>query len=334
MHSKQIDTLNIFLIGISLLVAYLFPFRLFLYTYAILGPLHYLTEMNWLDGQKYFVKTKKWVHVFAVLAFMFMLPFLLDLPFVSSYFGEIDSVIYNWINGCVLLAFILAIALVFFRHKCHYFILLILMGILAAVLLRQFGTYNIWIGIFLPTIIHVYLFTLLFMLFGALKSESPQGLWASLLLLLVPLFIIFWDITPDQYHFVDEVKQLFVDNGFHVLNANLAALIGSSDGTGFYFYEKHDLKMQVFIAFAYTYHYLNWFSKTSIIGWHKNLNRRKTFIILALWLFSVGLYWYDYTVGLVILLFLSTLHVFLEFPLNILSIKGIFFSLKHRLNVG
>jgi hypothetical protein len=29
-----------------------------------------------------------------------------------------------------------------------------------------------------------------------------------------------------------------------------------------------------FIAFAYTYHYLNWFSKTDIIRWHVVSQRR------------------------------------------------------------
>jgi hypothetical protein len=84
-----------------------------------------------------------------------------------------------------------------------------------------------------------------------------------------------------------------------------------------------------FIAFAYTYHYLNWFSKTSIIQWHKvpylNLG-----LVIVLWLASVSLYMYDYRTGLQALFFLSFLHVFLEFPLNIQSIKGIIFELLRR----
>jgi hypothetical protein len=77
-----------------------------------------------------------------------------------------------------------------------------------------------------------------------------------------------------------------------------------------------------FIAFAYTYHYLNWFSKTSVIKWH--LVPKKTLIItVLLWLFSISLYMFDYNLGLKALFFLSFLHVFLEFPLNIVSFSGI-----------
>ena len=334
MKSRQIDTLNIVLIGISLVLAYVIPFKLFLYTYAILGPLHYLTEMNWLEDRQYFVKTKKWTWVFGLLAFLFMLPFLLELSFFQSNLGAIGEELWSWINACVFLAFILAIALVFFKNKRRNFVLLVILGLVAALLLRHFTTYNIWVGIFLPTIVHVYLFTLLFMLFGALKSESPQGMWASLLLFLVPFFIVLWDINPDQYHFADSLKKTFVDNGFHVLNAELAALVGSSDGSGYYFYERHDLKMQVFIAFAYTYHYLNWFSKTSIIGWHKNITAGRLATIILFWLASIFLYWYDYAVGLTVLLFLSTLHVFLEFPLNIISIRGIVDVLQRKMSIN
>jgi len=77
-----------------------------------------------------------------------------------------------------------------------------------------------------------------------------------------------------------------------------------------------------FIAFAYTYHYLNWFSKTSVIKWH--LVPKKMLVgTIILWLLAVGLYLVDYNLGLKVLFFLSFLHVFLEFPLNIISFTGI-----------
>jgi hypothetical protein len=80
--------------------------------------------------------------------------------------------------------------------------------------------------------------------------------------------------------------------------------------------------MMRFIAFAYTYHYLNWFSKTSVIKWH--LVPKKILITtILIWLISISLYIYDYNLGLKVLFLLSFLHVFLEFPLNIVSITGI-----------
>jgi len=77
-----------------------------------------------------------------------------------------------------------------------------------------------------------------------------------------------------------------------------------------------------FIAFAYTYHYLNWFSKTSVIKWHL-VPKRVLIATISLWLLSIAIYAYDYTLGMNVLFFLSFLHVFLEFPLNVVSFTGI-----------
>jgi hypothetical protein len=77
-----------------------------------------------------------------------------------------------------------------------------------------------------------------------------------------------------------------------------------------------------FIAFAYLYHYLNWFSKTEIIRWHQVPKLRFAAVIL-LWVVASVFYAYDYSLGLSLLFFLSFSHVLLEFPLNIISIVGI-----------
>src|SRR5690606_15429220 len=71
-----------------------------------------------------------------------------------------------------------------------------------------------------------------------------------------------------------------------------------------------------FIAFAYTYHYLNWFIKVRIIGWHRAAGKRLP-LLLVIDACSVLAYALDYRLGLMLLLFLSFLHVLLEFPLNL-----------------
>ena len=76
------------------------------------------------------------------------------------------------------------------------------------------------------------------------------------------------------------------------------------------------------IAFAYTYHYLNWFSKTSIIKWHE-VSMNRIAVIAVVWLASLALYAYNYDTGMAILYFLSILHVMLEFPLNHRTFAGI-----------
>ena len=53
----NIDRINYLNIGLMIgacVAAYLFPFELFLFSYAVLGPLHYLTEISWLHERKLF----------------------------------------------------------------------------------------------------------------------------------------------------------------------------------------------------------------------------------------------------------------------------------------
>jgi hypothetical protein len=88
------------------------------------------------------------------------------------------------------------------------------------------------------------------------------------------------------------------------------------------YFSDFGIKLMQFIAFAYTYHYLNWFSKTSIIQWHKTTKVKICGIIL-IWIVSVLLYLYNYKTGLYWLYLLSLTHVILEFPLDITSVKSL-----------
>lgn len=85
------------------------------------------------------------------------------------------------------------------------------------------------------------------------------------------------------------------------------------------FESSFSIKIQRFVAFAYTYHYLNWFSKVHIIAWHK-VNKLRLGLAVLFWLVALGIYFYDFKTGILTLYFLSTLHVLMEFPLNIESI--------------
>lgn len=180
------------------------------------------------------------------------------------------------------------------------------------------------LGLFLPTIVHVYLFTLLFMLYGNMKSKSGFGFLGSALLLLVPFFIIFMNIDVTSYMVSQRTATIYDASKFLNLNYIMTGLFdGYKDGK-FYVLSPVGIKVQIFIAFAYTYHYLNWFSKTSIIGWKKSLTKRKSLYILLIWASAVGIYLYDFYTGLIALYFLSVLHVLFEFPLNAITIKSLF----------
>lgn len=335
MESKNIDRLNIFLIVISLIFAYKIPFELFLFSYAFLGPLHYLTEINWLKERNYFIKTKDWVWTFVLFGIVISVPLLLSLPWfnfiydidlVKSFLKELNSSS----NVILLTALFFSIGLVFLK-ELKYTLIFLLISIVASYLILKYISFSVvLVSIFLPTIIHVYLFTLIFMLFGAIKSKSTPGYIGVALLALIPVIITFGKINPDQYILSQNTQDNFIASGFQSLNFSLANLLNSSKHESFSLLSLLGIKIQIFIAFAYTYHYLNWFSKTSIIGWHKGASKTRLGIIATIWIASISFYLYDYRTGIIVLFFLSFLHVFLEFPLNIVSVKGIADSLTKK----
>ncbi|WP_375235051.1 hypothetical protein [Winogradskyella sp.] len=329
----KIDFLNTFLIVLSLVIACILPFELFIIAYAILGPLHYITEINWIREKGYFLNNSYWIYIIISFSAVIALPLISKLDFFANIENDTIFFIQNqlpkYTNTLIFLALVIAYAFLFIKSKTHI-IGVIFAGFITAILLNDVSTYNLFIGIFLPTIIHVYLFTLLFMWYGNIKARTSMGTVNIVLLATIPFIISFLNLDMFTYNFSDEIKNIITDNRFHVLNVNLSKLLGLSDGTKFFFYEIIDIKIQIFIAFAYTYHYLNWFSKTTVIGWHKKLTQKKSLLMLILWAISISIYLYDYKVGLAVLLILSLSHVFAEFPLNMISIKGIFMSIFNR----
>ena len=117
---------------------------------------------------------------------------------------------------------------------------------------------------------------------------------------------------------------------FRIVNTSLYELFGfgtlSRDDVALYMNPKAIAVMR-FIAFAYTYHYLNWFSKTTVIKWNQ-ISKRRMAVIIILWIASVVLYAISYKVGFYALFLLSMLHVFFEFPLNHFTFIGIGKELK------
>ena len=73
-HSVEVDTikhLNIVLMVASVVVAAYLPFETFLLAYAVLGPLHYLTEISWLHDRGYFItRSSDWIWLFGATGVM------------------------------------------------------------------------------------------------------------------------------------------------------------------------------------------------------------------------------------------------------------------------
>lgn len=316
LKTSQIDWLNIFLMLLSAGLAFYLPFELFLLAYAVLGPLHYLTEISWLHQRQFFTTSKYdflWLVLFGVL--------LLLITFGPKI--GITPTGPSWAANINYLAFIGALAMVLFRQWTSKWIFVLGAAILMAGLMRQ-SAYLIFFAIFLPTIVHVYLFTGAFILYGALKSRSKAGLLSFFVLIGCGVGLLlstrFGSVTVD-----DNVRSKY--ELFALLNTAISHLLGW--GQINVYESPQGWAIMRFIAFAYTYHYLNWFAKTSIIKWHQ-ISLKRAALITVLWLASVSLYFINYEMGFITLFTLSFLHVYLEFPLNHQCFIGIGRELKQR----
>ena len=327
--------------ALSAVLAYAYPFQLFLFVYAFLGPLHYLTEISWLHDRGYYTQRKRDALLMVVLSFVMTGLFLKVIsPGASS--GDPLGVL------CCF-AFFASLFIAFFKNPMARWSGVLVAG-LAAFLFKDSGFFS-QLGVFFPTLIHVFFFTGLFLLSGVLKGKNLSG-WLALLAFggLGVSFIFFHPAHPgfasgdpllNNYGYVKEDGETtspFITLNFmtaRLLNmGNFAAIHNSHDliaRVNSYLYQDPAAQaLMSFIAFAYTYHYFNWFSKTSVIRWHE-VPRLRLAGVLTVWLFSIGLYAANYSAGVKWLFFLSLTHVLLEFPLNQLTILNIYREVRGRL---
>jgi hypothetical protein len=421
----QINYLNIGLMALSALLAYFLPFETFLFAYAFLGPLHYLTEISWLHDRNYFSKGKYDFVVLLVIGVLlsyaaFAKDFGINVDFYESFVEAnlFDKLIVFALFSAILFALVENI---FVKIVSIFLLFVFISGWLAPERAdaNRASTTVFALTSLVPTLIHVYVFTGLFMLYGALKSRSKTGLLSIVTFILFPIILVFmapvntknnflsdygkkayyadgegffntnisildhFQLIDDPYYSNADFIAFLKKNNFEKANKennfisenNLKSLLDSLSkqpnkpyliqqqkiNPGFqvdnillffdkegsftefygkpipaknflgYSYSKYNnivffstigIMLMRFIAFAYLYHYLNWFSKTEVIRWHKVPKIRFAAVII-LWLLACGAYAYDYSIGLNFLFFLSFTHVLLEFPLNIVSIVGI-----------
>lgn len=306
---------------VSCVAAFLFPFELFLFSYAVLGPLHYLTEISWLHERNYFTearpgKRKQRAHG-GWLTLVAITTLLLIIGFVSA---EILGVFYSpkWEITFLYLVFISALLITEAqKNRQRFWVLLLALALLVPLATSH---YYIILAFFLVTIIHVFLFTGAFIFFGALKGKSVSGLLSLVVFLLCA--VSFFVYVPAGHGAGDYIRGSY--RSFNALNAELIKLFRLGQGTsaGEVYGSQNGVMIMRLIAFAYTYHYLNWFSKTSIIKWHE-VSKNRIAVIAVVWLASLALYAYNYDTGMAVLYFISVLHVMLEFPLNHRTFAGI-----------
>lgn len=319
--TTQINYLNVALMIVSCVIAFRFPFELFLFSYAVLGPLHYLTEISWLHERKYFTegkrgKTSKRAHKgWLVLVGVTMTALIAGFIAVEGIGTRVNP---KWEITFFYLVFVTALLVTVIKDRPAKIIVvatsLVILGLLSI------SRYYIVLAFFLVTIIHVLIFTGAFILHGALRGRSISGVLSLVVFLLC--IISFFVYTPAGHTAGHYIQQSY--RSFNALNVELIKLFRLGSGaTATEVYESQGgLMVMRLIAFAYTYHYLNWFSKTSIIKWHE-VPKARTAVMVVVWLGALALYAYDYDTGMAVLYFMSILHVMLEFPLVHLTFAGI-----------
>ena len=287
---SSVERLNAALMVGSCALAFAAPFHLFLFAYAFLGPLHYLTEISWLHDRDYFAPrpaARRWWLGLVGVAIAVLL------------FGFVTHAKPTLEIGMVYLVFLTAPLLLWVRHPVNAGAL-VLGGIIALALFSSARAYA-QLAYLMVTVIHVLVFTAAFVLYGAMKSRSKSAI-ASLAVYVACIVAV---LTLERAPLMEVSETLRgVYAFFEPLNQQLMMLFGLES-----------LPVMRLIAFAYTYHYLNWFSKTSVIRWH-DVPRVRFVTIFALWIAAVAIYMHNYETGLSVLYVLSLLHVLLEFPLN------------------
>jgi hypothetical protein len=317
MSLTQLNLLNIGLMLGACVAAFLFPFELFLLAYAVLGPLHYLTQISWLHTRGYFTSGRRDAVVLVAGAVALLL---------LRYVLPLDNAA-DWATAVVVLTFAAALAFVVATTPLMKALVLGAALVLAAWVSGMDAAQTLFLT-FVPTIIHVFVFTAAFILYGSLKGRSVSGI--ASLAVFVACTASFFVYRPGAAEhlpsaYVRDTYALFAD-----LNVELAAWLRlpSLAAPADLYRSTAGLALMRFIAFAYTYHYLNWFSKTSIIQWHK-IPPLWSAVNVALWFAALGLYAWNYRIGMLVLFALSWLHVLLEFPLD----QRTFVGIGHELGV-
>jgi len=319
---------------LSVIVAFLFPFELFLFVYAFLGPLHYLTEINWLHKKQYFTTHKNDYIIIIVFTLI-----ISALFFTTTKYKVLIPLL-------TFIIFAATFGMVFFTSLKRKIVFGILCGLAGVALYYRFNVqFRMVFSVLLPTIVHVFIFTGLFILLGALRSKSAMGITSVIVFTLCALVTLFANLnvnyTPVSQYIHDShsvfrgANRVLISflNALHTVEIRNDLKIPAyiTDRELPIYMSDTGIRVMRFIAFAYTYHYLNWFSKTSVIQWH-NTKKINLVLIVALWIASVALYIYNYRTGLRCLYVLSLAHVLLEFPLNHRSFIDIKQQLAARLS--
>jgi hypothetical protein len=292
MNMRVDDAIHLGLMLFAFAAAYLVPFELLLLAYVVLGPAHYLTEISWLHDRSYFRPHRG---IALLLAAVAIAAALID---DASWFG---FAMWSALIVCAMLAATTSAA---------EGTLLFMIAIALAAIMYSSGSSLAVIGVLIPTLVHVSLFTLVFMTLGAWRSASrAQALLIVIYLAAIAVILTFPPAAEVRIESFARVGQDYFGN------------VGPALGRLFWIRDlRLDTRLTSLLAFVYTYHYLNWFIKADVIRW-ADVPRARLALMIAASAASTALYFYNYAFGFTFLLALSLIHILLEFPLNSMALR-------------
>jgi hypothetical protein len=260
--------------------------------YVVLGPAHYLTEISWLHDRSYYLPHRG---IAAALAVVAVVAALIDN---ASWFG---FAMWGALVACAMLAA---------TSSAIESMLLFMAAVALSAVMYSSGSSLAVIGILIPTLVHVSLFTLVFMILGAYRSGSrTQAALVIVYLVAIVTILVLPPTAEIRAASLARAAQSYFGN----VGPALGRLFGNPNLT-------LDTRLTSLLAFVYTYHYLNWFIKADVIRWTAVPKLRLAFMIAASAVSTI-LYFYDYAFGFTFLLALSLVHILLEFPLNSLAVR-------------
>lgn len=290
----MIAVLNIAALLLSCLAAHLAPAATLIGAYVLLGPIHYLTEISWLHDRRFFVARPALLVAGTVIGVTggFVAADIAGVVAISTAGACIAAGIGRGPTGVVL----------------------------AALFAGSVAALGIWAGwwwvlaavLLVPTLVHVFVMTAMFVVAGAVRARTMIE-WAVVATLalcavnfvVIPCFDLAGGLMFERAR--DTFGKVFGVLGVDDVGA-ASALLG-------------------FTAFAYAYHYLNWFLKARTIGW-STMTAERRILLGAIWALIAVAYVIDVRLGLLVSLPLSFGHVLLEMPLNVSVCRRLLGSLR------
>ena len=273
-------------------MSYVLPFELLLISYIVLGPAHYYTEISWLHDRNYFMPHRALAVILALAA--------LGGMFIAD----------PWWSGVLMWSCLIGAAIAALGLPARVSALLATAAAALTLGMALGGAPFVFIAVLLPTFIHVSIFTLVFMTLGALRSRSAAqfAILGAYLAAIAAILIV----PPSTLTVIPEFARLG-DYYFGPIAPQLGSLFGMPD-------LQFAGRITGLLSFVYTYHYLNWFIKADVIRWSA-MPRRRLLGVAVLSIASTAFCFYNYALGITVLLLVSLMHVLLEFPLNTIAIR-------------